>query len=224
MIDLEGPTARRERRARARGFRPLVDQGPDPKAETGCKALLTALRRDWGGKPHLSRVFVAVVPAKGSPVDWLLHGISIRHALTLPSKDTRMIVLRDEDEQQEAFGVHAGAELLTSTYILPRSPMVKVGKLMRSWDLNRPLITIVDSLCGIMPPKKVWADGPDCRNWWTMGKHLVTMLNVMQHSIDLQPFPQPLALVVMLRDTTYNGLSDEYRDAMRAMFPVVHAR
>jgi hypothetical protein len=157
---------------------------------------------------------------------WLLTGISIRDACaSIPKATVRTVILRDTPQQGIARSIYGGAGLLDSTYIVPRMPMTELGRLLRSWLLTRPLITIIDSLGGIVPPPKCWQDGRDYRNsWWTPGRHLVMTLQTMQASIDLQPFPQPLALVVLLGAVTYESLAEEYRDALDAMFPLAHVR
>ena len=137
-----------------------------------------------------------------------------------------MAILRDE-WNQTARSIHDGAAL-PGVYVMSRMRMGKLGTLLRSWAIEQrpitPLIVILDSVAGIIAPPKCFEDGPGYRNWWTVGKHLLTMLTVMQESIDLQPFPIPIALVVLLSDVAYEGLAEEYREALDALFPVAYAR
>jgi len=223
---LEGPTARRARVGR---FRTLRGYGVGDKSAEGCAGLRRSLTV-WSAEGDAGRVFHLVV--KTAPglekVErerrWLLRGISIREACAgIQNSEVRMLILRDELEQPVVRSIHDGAQI-QATYIMPRLSMGKLGLLMRSWQIDKPTITIVDGIGGIIAPPKCWVDGPKPHQWWTIGKHLCTMLTLMQQGLDLQPFPQPIALVVLMADSTYEGLSDEYRDALAGMFPLTFAR
>src|SRR5262245_10891998 len=207
---LEGPTARRARVGR---FRALRGYGVGDKAAEGCAGLKRILAV-WSAEGDAGRVIPVVVktaPGLANPERerrWLLRGISIRDACkSIQNSDVRMMILRDELDQPVVRSIHDGAQLLNSTYIMTRLSMGKLGLYLRSWTFDRPVITIIDSIGGIIAPPKCWVDGPKPHQWWTVGKHLCTMLTLMQQGLDLQPFPQPIALVVLMADSTFEGLS-----------------